>query len=131
MAPTHVGLGHLTDESLDFGRNLAVRLTTGVGPPSPEEAEAGAMPAQYGFWLDDDERVGPAGPNSGKTNPKRAVGGPQVRSDRGPTQGCQLLSQRQVLEGELGAGKEGAAKGAEETEQEGNHPRTVAHLAAG
>ena len=33
-----------------------------IGPPTPIEAETGAMPADDGVWVHYNERFGPAGP---------------------------------------------------------------------
>ena len=51
---------------------------------SPEEAEAGPMPADHGVGLDDDEDVRPARPEPGKDEPERGSllrrrGRPEVR----------------------------------------------------
>jgi len=52
--PERIGLCHPADESLDLGRNLILRRSTGARLPTPEQAETGPMPTDDCVRLDDD-----------------------------------------------------------------------------
>ena len=43
------------------------------GPPTPIEAETGAMPADDGVWVYNDERFGPAGPELLQQDPEQSI----------------------------------------------------------
>jgi hypothetical protein len=47
------------------------------GSPTPIETEAGAVPADHGLGLDDDQDVGPAGPKVAEGGPEASVQGVQ------------------------------------------------------
>ena len=44
-----------------------------TGPPTPIEAETGAMPADDGVWVYNDERFGPAGPELLQQDPEQSI----------------------------------------------------------
>src|SRR5215470_7487569 len=46
LAPSHVGLGHFDNQSLEIGRNT--RSTSRFGSPAPEQAKAFPMPSDEG-----------------------------------------------------------------------------------
>ena len=69
-----LALAICADELLDLGGDVVLRRCAGARLPAPEQAEAGAMPADHGVGLDDDEGVGPAGPDLREDNPEGAVG---------------------------------------------------------
>ena len=50
---------------------------------------------------DDDQRLPPAGPESGQAGPEQAVGRAELRAGRCSLVDGELLAQGQVLEGEL------------------------------
>ena len=77
-----------------------------AGLPAPEQAEARAMPADHGVWLDDDKHVRPARPQARQNEPE----GPVCHADAGPTRRVpkvnQLLTKGEVFESQLRMGTE-------------------------
>jgi hypothetical protein len=71
-----------------------------------EACAPGAVPADHGVWLDQDERVCPAGPDPGQEQPEGSIGWAQSRPWCGPAQGDKLLAEGEVVKGELGADAE-------------------------
>jgi hypothetical protein len=51
----------------------------GLGMPPPVGTKTGAVPADDGLWLHDDEDAGPAGPEAPEGRPKEPVDGIQYR----------------------------------------------------
>src|ERR1017187_214995 len=45
----------------------------GPRSPAPEQPKAGAMPADHGFWGNDDQRFAPPKPQSAKRHPEDAI----------------------------------------------------------
>jgi hypothetical protein len=91
-APPHVGLGHLADERLDLGGDVASRRAARAGLPAPEKTETGAVPADHGIWLDDHQDVRPARPEPGEHEPEGAVGLAEAWAARRAPQVGQLLA---------------------------------------
>ena len=120
-APAHVGLGHLSDERLDIGGDVAPRRAARAGLPSPDETETGTVPADHGVWPDDDQHLRRARPESGEDEPEDAVDSAQERAARGAPQVGQLLAQGEVLKGEVGLGAEGGSLRAKEAQEQREH----------
>src|ERR1019366_5482674 len=73
-SPRCVGFGHLADEGLGLLGDLVLRRRAWTRLPTPEKAEASAVPADDGVWLDDDQDIRPARPQARQNEPKGAVG---------------------------------------------------------
>jgi hypothetical protein len=92
----------LLRQALDQCANFAVDLRPAAAwPRSPPliKAEAGAMPADHGVGLHDDQDVGPAGPTVAESGPEKAIQGVQFGPWPLSLEDCDLLSEGQYLEG--------------------------------
>ena len=128
-APQGVGLGHLADEFADGG----VRARTPErcpGAPGPELAEGGAMPTHDGVRFDEDEDMAPTGPHKRERYPEEAVGPEEGRARSATLENDQLLAEREVLQGQRGAGTEGRPGGGNDGEKKREHGQSVYPLAA-
>ena len=120
-APSQVGFGHLADESSGLLGDAAIGRAAGVRLPSPEKAKTGAVPADHGVWLDDDQDIGPARPEAGKDQPEGAVAVPKAGAARCAPQVRQLLAQSQVLDRQIHVGTEGGTQGSKKAQDQSNH----------
>ena len=64
----------------------------GAGEPGPALAEAAALPAQDGVGRDDDQRLPPAGPDSGQAGPQQAVSRAELRPGQSALVDGELLA---------------------------------------
>jgi hypothetical protein len=55
---------HFQDQVTDLEVDRGPAWPPGSAPPSPVQAEALPMPANYGLGPDDDERLAPSRPNA-------------------------------------------------------------------
>jgi hypothetical protein len=97
------------------------------------------LPSQDSVGRHDDERLPPAGPDSGQPGPPQAIGHAQLRpGHRSPVHG-KLLAKGEVLQGELAVAAEEEGHETEQVEQEGDHRagilsgsgRQINHLRSG
>ncbi len=72
--------------------------------PPPKEFEASSVPADNGLWLHDDEGPSPVPPDPRQEDPEQAIGFRQSRSLGGTLQDGKLLSESQILEGQVSIG---------------------------
>ena len=77
------------------------------------------MPANYGLWANDVERLPPACPPPKSQNPERAIEAPEPRSLRAVAEQGELLPERQILKCEISVGPGRRTRGAQESEYEG------------
>jgi hypothetical protein len=68
------------------------------------------VPADHGVWLDDDQHVRPAGPESGQDEPEGTVDLEQAWASSSALEVGQLLTEGEVLQGQVLAGPEGSAQ---------------------
>jgi len=109
--PQGIRRGHFPDEGSDLGIDGRAASGGATGQLSPVLSEASALPTQDSVGRDDDQRVSPAGPDSGQAGPEPAVGRAELRAGRQSLVDGQLLAQGNVLQGELGGGKAERAGG--------------------
>jgi hypothetical protein len=109
-----VRFGHAGDERSDLGvdgRPTAGRTTRELGPVLTEPA---SLPPQDGVGGHEHEGLPPAGPDSGQAKPEQAIS----RAQPGPAYGSlvhgDLVTQGEVLQGELAMA---VAEEGEETKQ--------------
>ena len=95
-----------------------------LGTPTPVETKAGAMPADDGLGLDDDEDIGPAGPAAVQRRPEKAVQGVQFGPRPFPFQYGDLLSEGKDFEGCVSPTAEEDADDREDGEDELRHELT-------
>src|SRR5882724_8155984 len=119
-APEGIGEGHGADELGDL--RIDVRTTGSTSPrlPVPERTEALPVPANHGLRLNDMERFAPPCPPLGEPHPEDAVEETDPRSLGAAAEQGELLSQRQVLKNEVGAGLQRSAQSAQQSEYEGH-----------
>src|SRR5262249_21167776 len=70
---------------------------------------------------DDDQRLPPAGPDSGEADPQQTIHRAKLRARRRSLVDGELLAQGQVLEGELAVAADEEGEEAEHVEYEGDH----------
>src|SRR6267143_6223712 len=119
-APEGIGEGHGADELGDL--RIDGRPTGSTSPrlPVPERTEALPVPANHGLRLNDMERFAPPCPALGEPHPEDAVEETDPRSLGAAAEQGELLSQRQVLKNEVGAGLQRSAQSAQQSEYEGH-----------
>ena len=76
-SPIRVLLRQASDQSANLLGDLR-SAAAWPGSPTPVETEAGAVPADHGLGLHDDEDVGPAGPTVAERRPEESVQGDSI-----------------------------------------------------
>jgi len=85
-----------------------------------KRAETPVVPANHGLRLNDMERLAPPCPPLREPHPECAVEENDPRSLGAAAEQGELLSQRQVLKNEVGAGLQRSAQSAQQSEDEGH-----------
>jgi hypothetical protein len=132
------GRGHLPDESGDPGIDGRAASSGPTRELGPVGAEAAALPAEDGLGRDNDQRLAPAGPDSGQAGPEQAVDRAKLWPRSRSLVDGELLAQGQVFEGKLAVAADEEGEEPEEVEHEGDHEarlwpgraRQINHLAA-
>src|SRR6266851_7664601 len=119
-APEGIGEGHGADELGDLQIDGRTTGSTASRLPVPERAEALPVPANHGLRLNDMERFAPPCPPPREPDPEDAVEETDPRSLGAAAEQGELLSQRQVLKNEVGAGLQCSAQSAQQSEYEGH-----------
>src|SRR5256885_5420347 len=119
-APERIGEGHGADELGDLRIDGRATGSTASRLPVPERAEAQSVPANHGLRLNDMERFAPPYPPLREPHPEDAVEETDPRSLGVAAEQGELLSQRQVLKNEVGAGLQRSAQSAQQSEYEGH-----------
>ena len=119
-APEGIGEGRGADELGDLRIDGRTTGSTASRLPVPERAEAPPVPANHGLRLNDMERFPPPCPPLREPHPEDAVEEADPRSLGAAAEQGELLSQRQVLKDEVGAGLQRSAQGAQQSEYEGH-----------
>ena len=88
------------------------------------------MPGDDGRGPDDGERVGPARPNLGQARPECTVDWAKTRARSVVEESGELLTQRQILQHEVGAWLESGQQRAEGGDDEVPHGRSVWRIGA-
>jgi hypothetical protein len=118
--PARILVRHPADERTDFVGDLGPTALR-PGPPTPVEAETGAMPADDGLGLHDEEDVGPVGPNAAQGSPEEPVQPIQTGTGPLPLENCDLLPQGEDLQGGVLATAEEDSDCAQEGKDELEH----------
>src|SRR5262245_30160134 len=79
-APQRVLAAHAADQFSHIRRNRWSSRLPAADLPSPEQSEAFAVPANHGFWLDNDQHRAPVAPKLGKPRPQKPVCRGQLRA---------------------------------------------------
>ncbi|HEY6306450.1 MAG TPA: hypothetical protein VI488_08360, partial [Candidatus Angelobacter sp.] len=93
--------------------------------PAPVEAKAGAVPSDDRFWFDNQEDIGPTGPQAAQRGPEQPVAGVQGWSRPPAFEHGDLLAESEDLQGGFRSCPEGGAECNEESEKEREHQLTV------
>ena len=99
--------------------------TPGTRTPPPVEMKTGTVPANYGFWFDDDEDIAPAGPEAPKSRPEESVEGMQGWPGPFSFEDSDLLAQGEDLQGGVGSAAKKDADHGEEGENAVRHEITL------
>ena len=97
-SPVRVLFGQATDQTPDLLGDLRPAAAR-PGSPTPVETKTGAVPADDGLGLDDDEDVGPAGPEAAEGGPEESVQGVQYWPRPLAFEHGDLLSEGEDFEG--------------------------------
>jgi hypothetical protein len=125
-APACILVCHPADERTDLVGDLGPTAPR-LGPPTPVQTKTGAVPADHGLGLHDDENLGPARPNLTEARPEEPVQPIQPGTGSLPLEHGDLLSEGENLEGGVTATTEEDANGGQESKDELEHkPYVVA-----
>src|SRR5689334_11015186 len=72
-APRRILSFHPADQVSNFLRHLGPSHSLRTGSPCPEQAISGAMPGDDGIGLDENESVGPVGPDPTNDQPEQGI----------------------------------------------------------
>ena len=112
-SPIRVLLGQATDQNPNLLGDLGAAAAS-PGSPAPIETKAGAVPADHGLGLDDDQDVGPAGPKVAEGGPEESVQGVQYWPRPLAFEHGELLTEGEDFEGGIApTAKEGRDAGNE------------------
>ena len=120
-APERIRGGHLPDQGSDLGVEGRAPSGWTARDPGPILAEAAALSAQDGVGRDDDQRLSPAGPDSGQANPEQTIHRVEPRPGRRSLVDGELLAQGQVLDDELAMAADEEGEEPKQVEEEGDH----------
>ena len=97
--------------------------------PAPGPPEALAMPADDGLGLDHRERLLPARPPATQCRPEESIGRAETRSRFRPLEDSKALSEREVLQDQVGPAGEERGESPGDGQSADEHPRAM--IAAG
>src|SRR5215472_15065997 len=123
-APVWIVLGQAFDQIPQFRgdpRSAAARTR----PPPPVQPKASAMPSDHGLRLDNDEDLGPAGPDAAEGGPEEAVPTIQGRPRSLAFEHGDLLAQSEDLHGCVASRTEENAESTPHSEEQMDHELTV------
>ena len=124
-APERIRGGHLPHEAGDLGIDAGATTGRPTGEPGPVLAEPTALPSEDGSGCHDNQCLPPPGPNPGQGGPEQAVGLVELRARRHSLVDGELLTQGQVLEGELAVAADKERQKPQHVECEGDHERRL------
>ena len=124
-APQGIGRGHRSDEGGGLSADRRTARSRPAGEPRPVLTEATALPPQDRVGRHDDQSLPPAGPGSGQPNPQEAI----HRAQSGPRHRSfvhgELLTQGEVLQGELAGAAAEEREESNQMEHEGDHQARI------
>ena len=104
-APQRIGACHVGEESGDVRIERGPTRAVASRALSPPPTQPGAMPADDGLGLDEDQCRPPPAPGGRQQDPKHAVTGAEVRPLHASLQGSQLVAEGKVLDHVGGHGR--------------------------
>ena len=123
-APTRVLFRHLADQSSNLLGDLRPTAARS-GTPTPIQPKTRAVPADDGLGLDDDQDVGPMGPEAAEGRPEEPVEGVQGRPRPFAFEHGDLLSEGEDFEGGIASTAEEDTDHGEDGEDELRHELTL------
>src|SRR5260370_20564346 len=125
-SPGRILGNHPEDQGPDlFADTLPSSYLADSGDPRPIQTKPCSMPVHDGSRSDQDERLGPPGPQRSQRNPEQFVPGRQSTARLLRVQSQQLPTESQVLEDEVLPGMESADQPAEEMPERHVHARIL------
>ena len=116
--------GHPANEGSDL-RRRARSSSAAPRLPAPVPPEPLAMPADDGLGLDDGERLLPSRPAAAQGKPEESIGRAETRSRLLPSEDSKLLSEREVLQDQVGPAAEDREENPGDGQSVAEHPRTM------
>src|SRR5580765_2398841 len=121
-SPGRILGNHTEDQGANlFADTLPSSYLADSGDPRPIQTKPGAMPVHDGSRSDQDERLGPPGPERSQRNSEQLVQGSESTARMLRVQSQQLPTESQVLEDEVLPGTENADQPAEEMSERYDH----------
>src|SRR5260370_9282888 len=123
-SPSRILGNHTEDQSANFFANkLLSSHSSDSGDPCPIQTKPRPLPVHDGSRSDQDERLGPPGPERSQRNPEQLVQGSQSTARLLRVQSQQLPTESQVFKDEVLPGTESADQPAEEMSERRHHSR--------
>jgi hypothetical protein len=123
--PQEIHRRHCSDEGGDLRVDRRAAHPRAAGEPRPVLTEATVLPPQDSVGRHDDQSLPPAGPDSGQPHPQEAIcpaqPGPGYRS----LVHGELVTQGEVLEGELAVAAAEEGEESQQVEHEGDHQARI------
>jgi hypothetical protein len=120
-APQRIGGSHFSDEGHDLGVYWRAAYGGPAGELGPVFTETAPLPTQDGVGSHEHEGLPPAGPDPGQPHPEQAI----RRAQPGPADGSlvhgDLVTQGEVLEGQVAVAAAEEGEETKQVEQEGDH----------
>jgi hypothetical protein len=120
-SPQGIRCSHRPDEHGDLLADGWAAASWPAREAGPVFAEAAALPPEDGIGGHDDQRLPPAGPDSGQAGPEQAVGRAELWPRSRSLVHGELLAQGQVLESELAVAADEEGEEPEDVEYESDH----------
>ena len=112
--PKWILAAHLPNQLADFFRH---RWTPGLALtnlPGPEQPKGLTVPANDGFWLDNDQGRSPIAPDCAQPRPEEPIGRRQFRPLYRATQDAELVPKREILQLKSSSRFEGSRRGSDQ-----------------
>jgi hypothetical protein len=91
--PVQILLRHAANQNANFGGSLRPTARARPQTPSPVKPKSSSVPTHHGVRLNNDEGLGPLGPDAAQNGPKQPVDGAQLWSRMFSFEHGQLLTQ--------------------------------------
>ena len=124
-APQGIHRRHVSDEGGDLRVERRAAHPRAAGEPRPVLPEATALPPQDRVGRHDDQSLPPAGPDSGQPHPQEAIHRAQSGPRRRSFVHGELLTQGEVLQGELAVAAAEERQESNQVEHEGDHQARI------
>ena len=120
-APQGIGRGHRSDEGGGLGADRRTARSRPAGAPGPVRAKAAPLPPEAGVGGHDHEGPPPPGPDPRQPDPQEAICPAQPGPWHRSLVHGELVTQGEVLEGELAVAAAEEQEESKQVEPEGDH----------